>query len=105
LSDGTMNGDSIGLTVDGAIDYVHDIVDMRGTFLPVYSFNNMFAKLPIVGPILGGHSDEGLIGVNYRISGRASAPTLSINPLSAIAPGIFRQIFGVVEFDPMNPQR
>lgn len=105
LSDGTMNGDSIGLTVDGAIDYVHDIVDMRGTFLPVYSFNNMFAKLPIVGPILGGHSDEGLIGVNYRISGRASAPTLSINPLSAIAPGIFRQMFGVVEFDPMNPQR
>jgi hypothetical protein len=105
LSDGTMNGDSIGLTVEGAIDYLHDIVDMRGTFLPVYSFNNMFAKLPIVGPILGGHTDEGLIGVNYRISGRASAPTLSINPLSAIAPGIFRQIFGVVEFDPMNPRR
>jgi len=103
LSDGTMNGDSIGLTVEGAVDYVHDIVDMKGTFVPVYSFNNIFAKIPIVGPILGGHANEGLIGVNYRISGRASAPTLSINPLSAIAPGIFRQIFGVVEFDPMNP--
>ncbi len=105
LSEGTMNGDAIGLTVDGAIDYVHDIVDMKGTFVPVFSFNNMFAKIPIVGPILGGHSEEGLIGLNYKISGLASAPTLSVNPLSAIAPGMFRQIFGVVDFDPQNPQR
>ncbi|MBO0732825.1 MAG: AsmA-like C-terminal domain-containing protein [Methylocapsa sp.] len=107
LSDGTMNGDAIGLTVDGAIDYARDIVDMKGTFVPVYSFNNMFAKIPFVGPILGGHSDEGLIGLNYRISGQASAPTLSVNPLSAIAPGIFRQIFGIVDFNSNSsrPQR
>jgi len=105
LSEGTMNGDAIGLTVDGAVDYTHDIVDMKGTFVPVYSLNNIFAKLPVVGPILGGRSEEGLIGLNYRISGLASAPTLSVNPLSAIAPGIFRQIFGVADFDPMNPQR
>lgn len=105
LSEGTMNGDAIGLTVDGAVDYVRDVVDMKGTFVPVYSLNNIFAKIPLVGPILGGGSEEGLIGLNYRINGLASAPTLSVNPLSAIAPGIFRQIFGVVDFDPMNPQR
>src|SRR5262249_28739106 len=105
LSEGTMNGDAIGLTVDGAIDYVHDVVDMKGTFVPVYSLNNIFSKIPIVGPILGGRSEEGLIGLNYGISGLASAPTLNINPLSAIAPGMFRQIFGVVDFDPQNPQR
>jgi hypothetical protein len=35
----------------------------------------------------------------------ASAPALNINPLSAITPGIFRQIFGVPDFDPMHPQR
>jgi hypothetical protein len=78
---------------------------MKGTFVPVYSLNNIFAKIPIVGPILGGRSEEGLIGLNYRISGLASAPTLNVNPLSAIAPGMFRQIFGVVDFDPQNPQR
>jgi hypothetical protein len=105
LSEGTMNGDAVGLTVEGAIDYVHNNVDMKGTFVPVYSLNNIFAKIPIVGPILGGHSEEGLIGLNYRISGLASAPTLSVNPLSAIAPGMFRQIFGVADFDPQNPQR
>src|SRR6202040_2641641 len=105
LSEGTMHGEAIGLTVEGALDFVHDRVDMKGTFVPVYAFNNLFAKLPVVGLILGGGSNEGLIGVNYRISGLASAPALNINPLSAIAPGIFRQIFGVVDFDPMHPQQ
>lgn len=105
LSEGTMNGQAIGLTVDGTLDFVHDSVDMRGTFVPIYAFNNMFARIPVIGLILGGGSEQGLIGVNYRISGRASAPTLSINPLSAVAPGIFRQIFGVVDFDPMHPQQ
>jgi Protein of unknown function/AsmA-like C-terminal region len=104
LSEGAMHGEAIGLTVEGALDFVHDRVDMKGTFVPVYAFNNLFAKLPVVGLILGGGSDEGLIAVNYRISGLASAPALNINPLSAITPGIFRQIFGVVDFDPMHPQ-
>ncbi|HTV33765.1 MAG TPA: AsmA-like C-terminal region-containing protein [Methylocella sp.] len=104
LSDGTMHGEAIGLTVQGSFDLVHDRVDMSGTFVPVYAFNNLFAKIPVFGQILGGGSNEGLIGVNYRITGQASAPTLNINPLSAIAPGIFRQIFGVADFDPMRPQ-
>jgi AsmA-like C-terminal region len=103
LSEGTMHGEAIGLTVEGALDFVHDRVNMTGTFVPVYAFNNLFAKLPVIGLILGGGSDEGLIGVNYRISGLASAPALNINPLSAITPGIFRQIFGVADFDPMHP--
>ncbi|HUI21091.1 MAG TPA: AsmA-like C-terminal domain-containing protein [Methylocella sp.] len=104
LSEGTMHGEAIGLTVEGSLDYVHDQVDMSGTFVPVYAFNNLFAKIPLFGVILAGGSNEGLIGVNYRISGLASNPTLSINPLSAIAPGIFRQIFGVTDLDPMRPQ-
>lgn len=95
LRDGVMNGEAIGLTVDGWLDFAHDGVDMKGTFVPAYAVNNLFSQIPVVGLILGGGSNEGLIGVNYRVEGKISAPTLSINPLSAIAPGIFRQIFGV----------
>jgi hypothetical protein len=104
LSEGTMHGEAIGLTVQGSLDFVHDQVDMSGTFVPVYAVNNLFAKIPVVGLILAGGSNEGLIGVNFRITGMASAPNLNINPLSAIAPGIFRQIFSVSDFDPMRPQ-
>ncbi len=97
MNDGVMNGDSLGLTVDGWLDFAHDGVDMKGTFVPAYAVNNLFSKIPVFGAILGGGSNEGLIGVNYRVEGKISSPTLSINPLSAIAPGIFRQIFGVGE--------
>ena len=77
---------------------------LSGTFVPVYAFNNLFAKIPVFGYILAGGTNEGLIGVNYRVTGLASAPTLNINPLSVIAPGIFRQIFGVSDFGPLRPQ-
>ncbi len=100
MSDGVMNGDAIGLTVDGWLDFAHDGVDMTGTFVPAYAVNNLFSKIPVFGAILGGGSNEGLIGVNYRVEGKISSPTLSVNPLSAIAPGIFRQIFGVGEHEP-----
>lgn len=106
LRDGTMHGESFGLTVDGWLDYAHDRVDMRGTFVPAYAVNNLFSQIPLFGLILGGGANEGLIGVNYRVEGAVSAPTLNINPLSAIAPGIFRQIFGVgPNFTPSAPVR
>ena len=49
--------------------------------------------VPLVGQILGNGRDRGLIGVTFRLAGNANSPTLQINPLSVIAPGIFRSIF------------
>ncbi|MGN6149622.1 MAG: hypothetical protein ACTHPD_13870, partial [Rhizomicrobium sp.] len=36
---------------------------------------------------------EGIIGMTYSVSGDADQPSLSVNPLAALAPGIFRRIF------------
>ena len=93
LRDGAINGPSIGATIEGALDFSRDQVALSGTFVPAYGVNNLFSKIPLFGPILGGGSNEGLIGVNFRISGSASAPLLTVNPLSAIAPGFLRKIF------------
>jgi hypothetical protein len=97
LSDATMFGDEIGLSVDGWLDYVHDRVAMNGTFVPAYAFNNMFAQIPVFGLFLGGKSNEGLFAITFRISGVATSPTLSINPLSVITPGFLRNIFGALD--------
>jgi hypothetical protein len=92
--DAVISGSQIGFTLDGWIDQARDRTDISGTFVPAYGLNNAFAQVPLFGPLLGGGRDEGLFAVNFRISGAASAPTLSVNPLSAIAPGIFRRLFG-----------
>lgn len=91
-------GQQIGFSLQGHVDYGRDRVDIGGTFVPGYAFNNAFAQVPVVGTLLGGGSQYGgLFAVNFRISGPASAPTMTINPLSAIAPGILRRFV-----DPMG---
>jgi hypothetical protein len=92
-----MYGPTMGTTLDGWMDFAHNKVDLSGTFVPAYGVNNLFSQIPIFGMLLGGGAHEGLFGVTFRISGPASAPVLSINPLSAIAPGFLRKIFGALD--------
>ena len=37
--------------------------------------------------------DKGLLGITFSLEGDAKEPNLHVNPMSLIAPGIFRQIF------------
>lgn len=99
LKDATMYGPAIGLSVNGWLDYAHDRVGMSGTFVPVFALNNLFSQVPVLGFFLGGNSNEGLFAIDFHISGAVSSPTLSVNPLSAIAPGFLRKIFGALDTD------
>jgi hypothetical protein len=93
IREGIVSGPMIGATVDGSIDYVKDDVRMRGTFIPLYGLNNMFGQIPLFGIFLGGGSKEGLVGVTFEVVGPTSGPTLHVNPISAVAPGLLRKFF------------
>lgn len=94
IREGVLSGTEIGLTLAGSVDFGRDRVRMNGTFVPAYGLNNAFARVPLFGPLLAGGKNEGLLGVNFSVSGRVGRPVLNINPLSAIAPGFLRKIFG-----------
>jgi hypothetical protein len=91
IRDGVVRGPVVGATIEGQIDYTKDDVHLRGTFVPFYGLNNMFGQIPIVGLFLGGGSNEGLLGITYEAVGPPSAPRISVNPVSAIAPGLLRK--------------
>lgn len=95
IRDGTMWGNAVGGTLEGTLDFNRDRADLSGTFVPAYGINNALNRVPIVGTLLGGGQNEGLFAVNFRITGRVTQPSLSINPLSAVAPGVLRKFFGV----------
>ncbi len=95
IRDGTMWGAAVGGTLEGTLDFSRDKVDLSGTFVPAYGINNALNRVPIVGTLLGGGQNEGLFAVNFRITGRVTQPAVSINPLSAVAPGVLRKFFGV----------
>ena len=92
---------SEGITLQGALDFARDKVDLSGTFVPAYGVNSLVTGIPLFGTLLGGGEHEGLFAVNFRVSGAASSPTLTFNPLSGMTPGILRKIFGT--FDGTNP--
>ena len=91
IRDGIVRGPLVGATIEGNIDYVRDDVHLRGTFVPFYGINNMFGQIPIVGLFLGGGNKEGLVGINYEAVGPPGAPRITVNPVSAIAPGLLRK--------------
>ena len=93
LANGLLRGPSIGTTFQGTLYDRDNNMDMTGTFMPIYGLNRIFGELPIVGALLGNGRDRGLIGVTFRLRGNANKPVLNINPLSVVAPGIFRSIF------------
>ena len=91
IRDGIVRGPLVGATVEGNIDYVRDDVHLRGTFVPFYGLNNMFGQIPIVGLFLGAGNKEGLLGINYEAVGPPGAPRITVNPVSAMAPGLLRK--------------
>ena len=91
VREGIVRGPLVGATVEGNIDYTRDDVHLRGTFVPFYGLNNMFGQIPIVGLFLGGGNKEGLVGINYEAVGPPGSPRISVNPVSAIAPGLLRK--------------
>ena len=91
VRDGVVRGPVVGATIEGQIDYAKDDVHLRGTFVPFYGLNNMFGQIPIVGLFLGGGANEGLLGITYEAVGPPSAPRITVNPVTAIAPGLLRK--------------
>ncbi|WP_367718794.1 DUF3971 domain-containing protein [Nitratireductor sp. GISD-1A_MAKvit] len=93
LKDGVLRGPLIGTTFQGMLFDADDNIAITGTFMPLYGLNRIFGEIPLFGEILGNGRDRGLIGITYRLYGKLSEPQMEVNPISAIAPGIFRQIF------------
>lgn len=97
LEDGVLRGPQIGASFRGKVHDKQGRIDLAGTFMPAYGVNRLFGELPLIGALLGNGRDRGLIGITFRLGGKTASPLLEVNPLSVVAPGVFRSIF---EFRP-----
>jgi hypothetical protein len=93
VENGIVRGDQLGATFQGTVRSRRGNMDMTGTFMPAYGINSLFGQLPLIGVILGNGRDRGLLGITFKLEGPYEAPKMTINPLSLIAPGVFRNIF------------
>jgi hypothetical protein len=88
------SGPALGIQARGRIDLDGDRIDLEGTIVPANAINSLFGRIPVVGEILFG---PGLFAARYSLKGPRASPEVAINPLSALAPGVLRNIFGIFE--------
>jgi hypothetical protein len=81
----------------GKVDFDRGYVQISGTYVPLYGLNSMLGSVPILGDILTGGQGGGIVGLTFVVQGNLKDPQVGVNPVSALTPGIFRQIF---ETDP-----
>ncbi|MBL4917840.1 hypothetical protein JL811_11470 [Tabrizicola sp. DMG-N-6] len=85
ITSGSAVGASLGLSLDGIYYTQGGRLDLQGVISPVYMLN-------AIGSIFT-RRGEGLFGFSYRVGGTAAQPAVSVNPLSILTPGMFREIF------------
>lgn len=95
LAESVLRGPTLGATMSGAIDFNAGSVALGGTFIPAYVLNNLIARVPVIGQVLAGGEEQGIVGINYTITGTTGEPRVLINPLSVATPGILRRIFEI----------
>ena len=86
-------GPAIGITAEGYIDRGKNDIGLKGSLVPLFGINSVLGVIPLLGDVLTSKQGEGIIGMTYSVSGNADEPSVSVNPLSALAPGIIRRIF------------
>lgn len=82
---GAAVGLSMGVSMAGTYDARNKRLNMQGVISPIYLLNGVGALLTREG--------EGLFGFSYRLGGTSDDPSVSVNPLSILTPGMFREIF------------
>jgi hypothetical protein len=95
IVDGRTAGSELGLTFEGALDLDANMMDVNGTVVPVYTLNSLLGNIPLLGNILVGPKGGGVFAATFRATGSLDNPDVSVNPLSALAPGILRRLLDV----------
>lgn len=85
ITKGSAVGASLGISFAGLYLSGSSQIDLRGVISPIYLVNG-------VGQIFT-RKGEGLFGFNYRLTGTTDNPDVSVNPLSVLTPGMFRELF------------
>ena len=93
IGESLVRGTELGASAEGLIRKSDGAVDITGTIIPAYALNAALGDIPLVGDILTGGKGQGIIGVTFALGGTVDKPAFQMNPMSAVAPGIFRKFF------------
>lgn len=97
LRDARASGTALGLTAKGQVDLDTDVLALEGTVVPIYALNSALGNIPVLGTLFSGEKGGGIFAMNYSMRGPSKEPTVTVNPLSALTPGMFRKLFDIFD--------
>ena len=97
-------GAALGISASGSIDRVEDEMDLTGMLVPAYVLNEIIDAIPLIGTLLTGGEGEGFLASEFGVSGSLEKPVVTVNPLTALTPGIFRNLFRLSDAPPKDPE-
>lgn len=101
ISEARATGPAVGITAQGAFDLRGaGQFDLTGAVAPAYQVNSILGRAPVIGDLFVNRDGEGLLAISYKIDGSSAEPRVTVNPLSALAPGVFRRMFENGRDDP-----
>lgn len=100
VSEARATGPSVGMTAKGSFGVGAGEFDLSGAVAPAYGVNSILGRTPLIGDIFVNREGEGLLALAYTIDGPATEPRVTVNPLSALAPGVLRRMFEEGREDP-----
>jgi hypothetical protein len=86
-------GSAMGINVDGTINLDNGAAKLQGTLVPFSTVNKILNYIPVIGDILTGGDNQGVLAVAYTIGGTLDKPEISVNPVSLLTPGFLRNLF------------
>ena len=105
LEDSYVKGPLVGASLRGKVDFKTRRINLGGTYIPLNGLNSALGGIPIFGLLLSGAQGDGIFGITFAVQGPLSDPQVIINPLSLVAPGIFREMFQMTSANPQVQMR
>ena len=96
-------GPSVGLTASGFLPLGEGETTLSGAVAPLYQVNSFLGKAPLIGDIFVNRNGEGLLALSYEVTGPRREPRVTVNPLTAFAPGVLRRVFEGMESTDSEP--
>jgi hypothetical protein len=90
-------GPGLGLKLNGVMERETEIAHFVGLLAPAYSLSRLIDQIPVLGELLTGGEGEGLLATEFRLDGPLEDPSITINPLTALAPGFLRDLVSTSE--------
>jgi len=100
LEDALLIASNLAVRTSGDVDLDAERLDLQGSLAPVQGVNRFIGSLPLIGALLQGSNKAGAFALSFTVRGPWRDPSVNVNPLSVVTPGVLQDLFAGAEVRP-----